>query len=142
MLFIYVENVFADTSNFAWFSKYFDHYHHIKSVNCPPSWIIVDMQFALTFERTFLLSRFKLPSTQSCLLSDAIYNLLEFAVMHLVLYGRLVFWLPTHKTTYVIKAVVPYTFIVDFSSLFHGPRSAFTIGGGGLMLRRTKRYCP
>ncbi|CAB3989569.1 tRNA (guanine(10)-N2)-methyltransferase homolog isoform X1 [Paramuricea clavata] len=43
---------------------------------------------------------FKLPSTQSCLLSDAIYNLLEFAVMYLVLYGRLVFWLPTHRTTF------------------------------------------
>ena len=78
----------------------------------------------------FLLSRFKLPSTQSCLLSDAIYNLLEFAVMHLVLYGRLVFWLPTHKTTYVIKTVVPHVYC-PFQLTFPWPRSAFTIGGGG-----------
>ncbi|XP_028393060.1 tRNA (guanine(10)-N2)-methyltransferase homolog [Dendronephthya gigantea] len=48
---------------------------------------------------------FKLPSTQSCLLSDAIFNLLEFAVAFLVLHGRLVFWLPTHRSTFSLQNI-------------------------------------
>ena len=48
---------------------------------------------------------FKLPSTQICLLSDAIFNLLEFSVRYLVLFGRLVFWLPTHKSTFGLENI-------------------------------------
>lgn len=49
----------------------------------------------------YITFRVKLPSTECCLLSDAIYNLLQFAAAHLVLNGRLVYWLPSHRGTYV-----------------------------------------
>ncbi|XP_046859263.1 tRNA (guanine(10)-N2)-methyltransferase homolog [Xenia sp. Carnegie-2017] len=47
----------------------------------------------------------KLPSTECCLLSDAIYNLLQFAAAHLVLNGRLVYWLPSHRGTFKMEHI-------------------------------------